>query len=443
MNIIGAGNVYGENSRQTNHESTGHYDVNERAHIRKVNNDAASDHMSAMFQGSYESPAKAHHAHNPNYGRESMGGLSFGRRKWCQVDSELDREKSVLQKSAINSLGGHTHTFSSPRVSESINHNHDRNAITPRRRDPGYPMRTAGGRQWRTNNVQGNVSPRVGRNINDEIMHRGTVNKVVQSQYNQSSFLEAASETRQIASKIKGQMNFSRKDIIDYNETTQADSRRQQLARYEKRDKPGHGMNRVLDSTQARNSLENHSPRQKMEYTQRSRQRNVKQRSVTAAGEGIWDLAPKVGVESRNIREKIGTKSPRIADKFYLNNGVPMESMQRKLHERGAPPIDTIAGKVTQRRFDMSDLSNAQLKSVNRGIAGSGQKAETLCGPQQSLREIMLEGNGNPITGARPHKYKQYSFRDVELAAKEGCRMKDLADRQSRHLGSQFNIHHT
>ena len=162
---------------------------------------------------------------------------------------------------------------------------------------------------------------------------------------------------------------------------------------------------------------------------------------MAASGEGKWNLAPKIG-STMQRQEKIGLKSPRITDKPYLNNGVQMNSMQRKLEERGAPPIHEITGKVSKRRFDMTDLSNAQIRSIDKGIAGDGQKVSTLCGPQQSLREVMLEGNGNPITGALPRKYEKFSFRDVELAAKAGAAKQDMADRHARDLGHQFTLHH-
>ena len=101
-----------------------------------------------------------------------------------------------------------------------------------------------------------------------------------------------------------------------------------------------------------------------------------------------------------------------------------------------------LTGKVSKRRFDMTDLSNAQIRSIDKGIAGDGQKVSTLCGPQQSLRDVMLEGNGNPITGALPKQYEKFSFRDVELAAKAGAAKQDMADRHARDLGHQFTLHH-
>ena len=141
-------------------------------------------------------------------------------------------------------------------------------------------------------------------------------------------------------------------------------------------------------------------------------------------------------------QDKIGVMSSRITDKPYLNEGVAMNSMQRKLEERGAPPINEITGKVSGRRFDMTDLSKAQIQSLHKGMAGDGQKVSTLCGPQQSLRDVMLEGNGNPITGAMPKHYTKYSFRDVELASKAGAAKQDMADRHARDLGHQFSLHH-
>ena len=90
--MFGQGNVYGETNLQANHESAKYWDVNEKQHIHKVKG-ANQDHMSALFGGDssqeQQSPRQSsHHVHNDAYLRESTGGLSFGRRKWCQVDSE-------------------------------------------------------------------------------------------------------------------------------------------------------------------------------------------------------------------------------------------------------------------------------------------------------------------------------------------------------------------
>ena len=441
--MFGSGHATGDNfndAQQT--RFTG--DEREKQHIR-ANANANTDHLGQMLRGTYEQPERLHRRHNER-GDESVSQLSFGRRKWCQVDSEKDREQSVLQKSAMNSLGGHLATFSSPRVSETLNHGHvkmDPRSRTPRNRDKGYGMRNPHGNKWSRNDVEPNVNQRVGRNINEVISHGGLATSIQHSEYEPSSFLEAAAQSKEVGKHISGVMSFSRKDIIDYNNATVADSRNKMLTEYNAKanDSKRTEMNKTISSHGVRGSLENHSPRQDMAYLQRTQKFNKMPRSITAAGEGRWNIAPKIGASMQRA-EKIGVKSPRIADKPYLNGGVPMESLQRPLGERGAPPIDTITGKVTRRAFDMTDLSNAQVKSVAKGMAGSGQKVSTLCGPQQSLREIMIEGNGNPVTGAFPQHYKQYSFRDVELAAKEGARLSDLADRQSRHLQSAFSISH-
>ena len=85
----------------------------------------------------------------------------------------------------------------------------------------------------------------------------------------------------------------------------------------------------MLKSDRARQSLERHNPQQEMVYMQRRNGRE-KPRAMAASGEGKWNLAPKIG-STMQRQEKIGLKSPRITDKPYLNNGVQMNSMQRKL----------------------------------------------------------------------------------------------------------------
>jgi hypothetical protein len=443
--MFGQGNVYGETNLQSNHESAKYWDVDEKKHIHKVKG-ANQDHMSALFGGDssqeQQSPRQStHHVHNDAYLRESVSGLTYGRRKWCQVDSEHRREQSVLQKSAMNSLGGHLQTFSSNGASSGLNHTHEgARALTPRNRNASYVGRNSMGRRWRTNDITSTVSPRVGQNINDEILHRGLTERVVKKQHDPTSFLDAAQSARNGRKAIQEVMNYSRKDIIDYNDQTRMDSTQRMLQRFEQRAPPGEGINRVLNSDRARESLENHSPRQDMVYLQRSN--NLKKpRAIASSGEGNWNIAPKIGTTMQR-QDKIGVKSRNITDKPYLNQNVPMNSLQRKLEERGAPPIQEITGKVSKRRFDMTDLSRAQKRSIDKGIAGAGQKVSTLCGPQQSLRDVMLEGNGNPITGAMPKHYAKFTFRDVELASKAGAAKQDMADRHARDLGHQFTLHH-
>ena len=442
--MFGQGNVYGETNLQANHESVQHWDVHQKAHVHKVKG-ANQDHMDSLFGGgdgnSQQQQSSPHHVHKDAYLRESVGGLNFGRRKWCQVDSEHKREQSVLQKSAMNSLGGHLKTFSSNGASSGLNHSHKgARSITPPTKNASYVGRNSMGRRWRTNNVTNAVSPRVGQNINDEILHRGLTERVVQKQYDATSFLDAAQNAAKGRKAIQDVMNYSRKDIIDYNDQTTMDSTQRMLNRYDNRAPQGEGINRVLNSDRARQSLENHSPRQNMEYLQRTSGLK-KPRAMAASGQGKWNIAPKIGTTMQR-QDKIGVMSSRITDKPYLNEGVAMNSMQRKLEERGAPPINEITGKVSGRRFDMTDLSKAQIQSLHKGMAGDGQKVSTLCGPQQSLRDVMLEGNGNPITGAMPKHYTKYSFRDVELASKAGAAKQDMADRHARDLGHQFSLHH-
>ena len=431
--MFGSGNVYGETNLQANHESSGHWDLQEKKHMHRVKG-ANTDHMSSLLAGDGDGGSQ-------RQSPRSDKALNFGRRKWCQVDSEARREQSVLQKSAMNALGGHLKTFSSNGASSGLNHTHrGARTMTPEKRDASYTGRNAYGRRWRTNDVTTNVSPRVGQSINDEILHRGLTESVVKQQHNQSSFVDAAKTANYGRKDIQAVMNYSRKDIIDFNDRTTLDSTNRMLQRYENRAPEGEGINRVLNSDRARQSLERHNPQQEMVYMQRTNGLK-KPRAMAASGEGKWNLAPKIG-STMQRKEKIGRKSPRITDKPYLNNGVQMNSMQRKLEERGAPPIHEITGKVSKRRFDMTDLSNAQIRSIDKGIAGDGQKVSTLCGPQQSLRDVMLEGNGNPITGALPKQYEKFSFRDVELAAKAGAAKQDMADRHARDLGHQFTLHH-
>ena len=66
-----------------------------------------------------------------------------------------------------------------------------------------------------------------------------------------------------------------------------------------------------------------------------------KPRAMAASGQGKWNIAPKIGTTMQR-QDKIGVMSSRITDKPYLNEGVAMNSMQRKLEERGAPPINEI-----------------------------------------------------------------------------------------------------
>ena len=100
--MFGNGNVYGETNLQANHESSGHWDLQEKKHMHRVKG-SNTDHMNSLLAGGGDGGSQP----------QSPRQLNFARRKWCQVDSEARREQSVLQKSAINALGGHLKTFSS------------------------------------------------------------------------------------------------------------------------------------------------------------------------------------------------------------------------------------------------------------------------------------------------------------------------------------------
>ena len=125
----------------------------------------------------------------------------------------------------------------------------------------------------------------------------------MKQQHNPSSFLDAAKTPNCGRRDIQAVMNYSRKYIIDYNDRTTLDSTNRMLQRYENRAPEGEGINRVLNSDRARQSLERHNPQQEMVYMQR-RNGLKKPRAMAASGEGKWNLAPKSDQQC-NARRKL------------------------------------------------------------------------------------------------------------------------------------------